>query len=129
MVALPKPKPRDEGEIPPWMPVTTTDGTGKRDPNATAGRPAGDSQPFATSESLESWSSHVAAVEARLMRLSVERDELEGELGRLPEGAGRTIDERRRKQHAERRLEELNRSMSQARNQLKQAQRVHLVGA
>ena len=126
---LPKPKPRDEGEIPPWMPVTTTDGTGKRDPNATAGRPAGDSQPFATSESLESWSSHVAAVEARLMRLSVERDELEGELGRLPEGAGRTIDERRRKQHAEHRLEELNRSMSQARNQLKQAQRVHLVGA
>ena len=126
---LPKPKPRDEGEIPPWMPVTTTDGTGRRDPNATAGRPAGDSQPFATSESLESWSSHVAAVEARLMRLSVERDELEGELGRLPEGAGRTIDERRRKQHAERRLEELHRSMSQARNQLKQAQRVHLVGA
>ena len=127
---LPKPKPRDEGEIPPWMPVTTTDGhTGRRDPNATAGRPPGDSQPFATSESLESWSSRVAAVEARLMRLSVERDELEGELGRLPEGAGRTIDERRRKQHAERRLEELNRSMSQARNQLKQAQRVHLVGA
>ena len=126
---LPKPKPRDEGEIPPWMPVTTTDNTGRRDPNATAGRPAGDSQPFATSESLQSWSSHVAAVEARLMRLSVERDELEGELGRLPEGAGRTIDERRRKQHAERRLEELHRSMSQARNQLKQAQRVHLVGA
>jgi septal ring factor EnvC (AmiA/AmiB activator) len=111
------------------MPVTTTSSNGKRDPNATAGRPISDSQPFATSESLQSWSHGVAAVEARLMQLSVERDELEGELGRLPEGAGRTIDERRRKQHAEQRLDELNKSMSQARNQLKQAQRVHLVGA
>ena len=126
---VPPPKPRDEGEIPPWMPVTTTSSNGKRDPNATAGRPISDSQPFATSESLQSWSHGVAATEARLMQLSVERDELEGELGRLPEGAGRTIDERRRKQHAEQRLDELNRSMSQARNQLKQAQRVHLVGA
>lgn len=92
-------------------------------------RPSHDEAPFATAESFASWSAHVAAVEARLMQLSMEKDALEGELSRMPPGAGKTIDQRRRKKSCEDRLEEVARAQSVARHQLKSANRMHLVGS
>ena len=53
---------------------------------------------------------------------------LEGELARMPDGAGKTIEQRRKKADAERRLEEVLRQQSVARHQLKSANRAHLVG-
>ena len=41
------------------------------------------------------------------MALSQERDQLEGELSRMPEGSGRTLEQRRKKANAEKRLEEV----------------------
>ena len=107
---------------PPWL---APESGGK--PIA-VGRPAGDDAPFATADSFASWSSHVASAEARLMALSQERDALEGELARMPDGAGKTIEQRRKKADAERRLEEVLRQQSVARHQLKSANRAHLVG-
>ena len=92
-------------------------------------RPSKDDAPFATADSFASWSSHVAAAEARLMKLSQEKDALEGELSRMPDGAGRTIEQRRKKAEAERRLEEVCKAQSVARHQLKAANRMHLVGS
>ena len=63
------------------------------------------------------------------MQLSMEKDALEGELGRMPPGAGKTIDQRRRKVACEKRLEEVARAQSAAKQQLKSANRMHLVGS
>ena len=119
----PPPNPRDaKAAPPPWL---APEGSGKP---VAVGRPAGDDAPFATADSFASWSSHVASAEARLMALSQERDALEGELARMPDGAGKTIEQRRKKADAERRLEEVLRQQSVARHQLKSANRAHLVG-
>ena len=117
------PDPRDaKAAPPPWL---APEGSGKP---VAVGRPSGDDAPFATADSFASWSSHVASAEARLMALSQERDALEGELARMPDGAGKTIEQRRKKADAERRLEEVLRQQSVARHQLKSANRAHLVG-
>ena len=57
------------------------------------------------------------------MALSQERDQLEGELSRMPEGSGRTLEQRRKKANAEKRLEEVLKASSAARHQLKAANR------
>jgi|AntAceMinimDraft_12_1070368.scaffolds.fasta_scaffold196277_1 hypothetical protein len=58
----------------------------------------------------------------------MERDTLEGELGRMPPGAGKTLDQRRRKTWCENRLADVERTQSAARYQLKAVNRMHLVG-
>jgi hypothetical protein len=78
-------------------------------------------RPFATTESYESWSSHLEALESRLTSLSLERDRLEGELDMMPEGAGKTIAQRRKKTECERRLEDVSHAQTEARHQLKAA--------
>jgi hypothetical protein len=57
------------------------------------------------------------------MALSQVRDQLEGELSRMPEGSGRTIEQRRKKANAEKRLDEVLKASSAARHQLKAANR------
>ena len=84
---------------------------------------ASSARPFATADSFATWSSHVASAEARLMALSQERDQLEGELSRMPEGSGRTLEQRRKKANAEKRLDEVLKASSAARHQLKAANR------
>ena len=80
-----------------------------------------DDAPFATADSFNSWSSNVAAAEQRLMQLSQEKDQLEGTLSRMPEGLGKTIEQRRLKANAEKRLDEVLKAASAARHQLKSA--------
>ena len=67
---------------PPWvLPADEASGGVGRSAAAAAAahnRPAHDEAPFATAESFASWSAHVAATEARLMQLSMEKDALEG---------------------------------------------------
>jgi hypothetical protein len=116
---------------PPWLLGTETDrssgaGGGDRITGRAAAPPpaaARDARPFATADSFATWSSHVASAEARLMALSQERDQLEGELSRMPEGSGRTIEQRRKKANAEKRLDEVLKASSAARHQLKAANR------
>jgi hypothetical protein len=116
---------------PPWLLGTETDrssGAGGGDritgrAAAPAAAAARDARPFATADSFATWSSHVASAEARLMALSQERDQLEGELSRMPEGSGRTIEQRRKKANAEKRLDEVLKASSAARHQLKAANR------
>jgi hypothetical protein len=113
---------------PPWLLGTETDrssgaGGGARITGRAAAPAARDARPFATADSFATWSSHVASAEARLMALSQERDQLEGELSRMPEGSGRTIEQRRKKANAEKRLDEVLKASSAARHQLKAANR------
>ena len=127
------PAPR-ASDPPPWiLPAESSPGTAKSVGSGAIShahvRPSKDDAPFATADSFASWSSHVAAAEARLMKLSQEKDALEGELSRMPDGAGRTIEQRRKKAEAERRLEEVCKAQSVARHQLKAANRMHLVGS
>ena len=127
------PAPR-ASDPPPWiLPAESSPGTAKSVGSGAFShahvRPSKDDAPFATADSFASWSSHVAAAEARLMKLSQEKDALEGELSRMPDGAGRTIEQRRKKAEAERRLEEVCKAQSVARHQLKAANRMHLVGS
>ena len=105
------------------FPATLADGGGSG---------SGETRPFRvsvagdigqTADSFATWSSHVASAEARLMALSQERDQLEGELSRMPEGSGRTIEQRRKKANAEKRLDEVLKASSAARHQLKAANR------
>jgi hypothetical protein len=63
-----------------------------------------------------------AAMEARLLGLNREKDALEAEMCKLPgNGAGRTIQERRRKAEVEERLDELKKQLSSVRMALKKA--------
>ena len=55
------------------------------------------------------------------MQLSQEKDQLEGTLSRMPEGLGKTIEQRRLKANAEKRLDEVLKAASAARHQLKSA--------
>ena len=116
---------------PPWLlGAETSDAGGLRASSGgdritgrVAAPAARDARPFATADSLATWSSHVASAEARLMALSQERDQLEGELSRMPEGSGRTLEQRRKKANAEKRLDEVLKASSAARHQLKAANR------
>ena len=115
---------------PPWLLGAGTDRLGGASAGdrvsgraAAAAAAASSARPFATADSLETWSSHVASAEARLMALSLERDQLEGELARMPEGSGRTLEQRRKKANAEKRLDEVLKASSAARHQLKAANR------
>ena len=134
-LAPPPPPPRDDAP-PPWAMPGEIRVTGNNDrvrpgtaPARPRARPNDDDAPFATAESFASWSSHVAQTEARLMQLSMEKDTLEGELARMPNGAGKTIEQRRRKTQVEQRLADVSRAQSVARHQLKSANRMHLVGS
>jgi hypothetical protein len=111
---------------PPWLLGAETESPssgGDRITGRAAAPAARDARPFATADSFATWSSHVASAEARLMALSQERDQLEGELSRMPEGSGRTIEQRRKKANAEKRLDEVLKASSAARHQLKAANR------
>ena len=116
---------------PPWLlGAETSDAGGVRASSGgdritgrAAAPAARDARPFATADSFATWSSHVASAEARLMALSQERDQLEGELSRMPEGSGRTLEQRRKKANAEKRLDEVLKASSAARHQLKAANR------
>ena len=111
---------------PPWLLGAETESPssgGDRITGRAAAPAARDARPFATADSFATWSSHVASAEARLMALSQERDQLEGELSRMPEGSGRTLEQRRKKANAEKRLEEVLKASSAARHQLKAANR------
>ena len=110
---------------PPWLLGAETESPSSGGDRITGRGGAGGARcaPFATADSFATWSSHVASAEARLMALSQERDQLEGELSRMPEGSGRTLEQRRKKANAEKRLEEVLKASSAARHQLKAANR------
>ena len=61
-----------------------------------------------------------ASLETRLMKLSLERSQLESEYAKMPAISGRTIQERRRKVAVEGRLEELGKDVSRVRMQLRE---------
>lgn len=125
---------RDSG-LAPWLPNTDTSKpgperfaekkrvTGRASVPARGGHVTHSEAPFATSDSSSAWSSLVGAAEQRLMTLSQEKDQLEGALSRMPEGSGKTIEQRMRKANAEKRLEEVLKAASAARHQLKSANR------
>merc|ERR1712039_355568 len=66
---------------------------------------------------------HVSAIEKQLMVLNGEKHLLEGTLMKFPSNtSGKTLAERRQKRDAEERLEDINKSLSELRQQLKKAQ-------
>eukprot|EP00899_Mesostigma_viride_P008071 jgi/Mesvir1/17265/Mv07674-RA.1 len=75
--------------------------------------------PFGTDESVRELMARTALVEGRLMTLGMEKTQLESELSRMPNTAGRTIAERKRKQYVEARLGELDTLMGSLRQQLR----------
>ncbi|GAB4815486.1 hypothetical protein N2152v2_002532 [Parachlorella kessleri] len=76
--------------------------------------------PFGNDISLSEMLARTQAMETRLMKLSMEKNDLEAEYARMPTStAGRKLQDRRRKQEIEERLEAVNKEISSIRLQLK----------
>ncbi|KAI3434858.1 hypothetical protein D9Q98_002912 [Chlorella vulgaris] len=76
--------------------------------------------PFGTDDTLQDMLERTAEMEARLLALNAEKNELEAESARMPaHTAGRTMVERRRRTAVEGRLEEIGREVSGVRLQLR----------
>ncbi|GAQ86740.1 hypothetical protein KFL_003080110 [Klebsormidium nitens] len=81
--------------------------------------------PFATEQSLREAMEETAAIESKLMEVSLERSQLESEYAKLPQSAGRTMTERRRKQELEGRIEDLTKKIGWLRMELRERHVLH----
>lgn len=75
--------------------------------------------PFASDKTLQEALTKTQVLEESLMRLCMERTNLESEYSKMPPNGGRTIAERRRKVEVEERMDQLAKEISSARLQLK----------
>lgn len=88
-------------------------------PTARSAREREAAAPFATQASMQVDIAKLTELEGSLLRLNMEKDGLESELGRLGPTAGRTIASRRRKAQIESRLEQIASESSKVRGELR----------
>ena len=88
-------------------------------PNTHASPTQGGNTPWGTEDTLKEAVAKTAEMENKLMELNMERQDLDGELQRLPEGAPRNVRDRKRKSAIEGRMAEVDKEIGSLRMYLR----------
>jgi len=94
-------------------------GTIAQDNPDAVGQSPGRTAPFGTEDPLQIMGTKTQAMESRLLELQLEKQTMDAEYSRMPEGAPRNARDRKRKKELEEKLEELNKEIGGLRMKLR----------